>query len=304
VDIQLVDVFGNAYAPPTAQGIPAMAVYNDELIPIDKWPAAIAVFDFQAETGGNAGLALTVTFQPDQVAQPKTALAYYQVIYDQLKDSRTSLTVTTALAAGPVNLTSAAGDNSRTALGKFVTAIIVYLTAITNDPPTAGVPPSPMVLSGTVSISYVQQIEEDLFPIWVSIEISRAATDAYVYPDGFLDVVSQVSPLLSATDADPAALRTWAMNFESAFYNFDSQNALLKVAAGRPPTQISATKSNLGKSAACAVTSIAGDLWGLKWSSTDGVAVSFPNSVTQSLPTPQQQPVYFAPLPLSQERGR
>src|SRR5882724_7714230 len=278
-----------------------MAVYNDELIPIDKWPAAIAVFDFQAETGGNAGLALTVTFQPDQVAHPKTALAYYQVIYDQLKDSRTSLTVTTALAAGPVNLKSAAGDNSRTALGKFVTAIIAYLTAITNDPSTAGVPPSPMVLSGTVNVSYVQQIEEDLFPIWVSIKISRIANDEYVYPDGFLDVVSQVSPQLSAPADDPAALRTWAMNFENAFYNFDKQNGLLKVAAGRQTTQSSSTKSNPEKSAACAVTSTPCELWGLKWSSTDGVVVSFPNSVTQSLPTPQQQPVYFAPLPLSQE---
>src|SRR5882762_741138 len=201
-----------------------MKIYNDELIPIDKWPGATAGFDFQAGTEGNAGLALTVTFQPDQVAHPKTALAYYQVIYDQLTDSRVSLTVTTALAAGPVNLTSSAGDNTRTALGKFVNVIIAYLTAITNDPPTSGIPPSPIVLSGTVSISYVRQIGEDLFPIWVSIKISRIATDEYVYPDGFLDLVSLVSPQLSAPADDPAALRTWAMNFENAFYNFDKQN--------------------------------------------------------------------------------
>ncbi|MDX6713360.1 MAG: hypothetical protein QOH96_4376, partial [Blastocatellia bacterium] len=301
MDFQLVDVFGNAYAPPTAHGIPLMKIYNDELIPIDKWPGATAGFDFQAGTEGNAGLALTVTFQPDQVAHPKTVLAYYQVISDQLTDSRVSLTVTTALAAGPVNLTSAAGDNIRTSLGKFVNVIIAYLTAITKDPPTSGIPPSPMVLSGTVSISYLRQIGEDLFPIWVSIKISRTATDEYVYPDGFLDVVSQVSPQLSAPADDPAALRTWAVSFENAFYNFDKQNGLLKVAAGGQTTQSSSTKSNPEKSAACAVTSTPGDLWGLKWSSTDGVAMSFPNSVTRSLPTPQQQPVYFAPLPLSQE---
>jgi hypothetical protein len=293
VDFQLLDVFGNAYAPTTAQAIPAMAVYNDELIPLDKWPAATAAFAFQAGTGGNAGLTLTVTFQPDQVAQPATALAYYQVIYDQLNDARTSLNVTTALANGPVNLATATGDDIKTALGKFVAAVILYLTDKTNPVP------ADVDLSGTVSVSYVQQIGEDLFPIWVSIEISRTATDAYVYPDGFLDVVSQVPPLLGGGTADPAALRTWTMNFESAFYNFDGQNALLKVAAGKPPTQISATKSKLGTSAAGAVTSTPGDLWALKWSSTNGVAVSFPNNGDS--PAPSDQPVYFAPLPLSTE---
>jgi hypothetical protein len=298
VDFQLVDMFGNAYAPSTAQGITTMAVYNDQLTPVDQWPAVAAVYEFQAGTGSNAGLSVSLSFQPDQISQPATALVFYQVVSDQLTDPRTSLSVTTALAAGPVSLTSGS-DDIKTACSNFVAAIIAYLTAITAQPPTTGVVPPPITLSGTVSTSYVSQISEDLFPIWVSIEISRQAPDSYNYPDGFLSVVSQVPPLLSAADTDPAALRTWAMNFETAFNNFDGNNALLKVASGKAPTQITVTRSLLGTSAAGAVTSTPGDLWAMKWSPTAGVAVSFPNNPTP--PNPPDAPVYFAPLPLATE---
>lgn len=298
VDFQLVDMFGNAYAPPSAQGVAAMAVYNDQLIPLDQWPAVAAVYEFQAGAGGNAGLSLPLSFQPDQISQPATALAFYQVIYDQLADPRTSLSVTTALAAGPVTLT-ANGLDMKTACSQFVEAIIAYLTAITSAPPTTGVPPAPITLSGTVSTSYVSQIGEDLFPIWVSVEVSRQAPDSYPYPDGFLSIVSQVPPLLSTGETDPAVLRQWAINFETAFNNFDGNNALLKVAAGKPPSQITATRSLLGTTAAGAVTSTPGDLWAMKWSPTAGVAVSFPNNPTP--PSPNDAPVYFAPLPLATE---
>lgn len=303
VDFQLVDMFGNAFQPPKAQALSLTAVYNDELVPLDRWPAAGVAFSFQPAESGTATLELTVTFNPDQVSHAKTALPYYQLIQDQLSDEHSSLDVTTSLAARPVTIISKDGKDIKdikTALGEFVTAIIAYLTAITKTPPDTSVSaPSRLILSGIVSTGYISQIEEDLFPVWVSVEMSRSAppeSPEYSYPDGFLRIVSQVPPLLSG-DSDPAALRTWAVSFEEAFYNFDNQNALLKVAAGKPPTQISATRATLGMSAAGTVTSTPGDLWALKWSATAGVAVSFPNNGT--VPKDEEKPIYFAPLPIS-----
>ena len=122
-------------------------------------------------------------------------------------------------------------------------------------------------------------------------------TQAYNYPDGFLSIVSQLPPLLASGATDPAALRNWSLGFESAFNNYDGSQGLLKVLAGNPPEKVTATRSLLGKTAAGAVTSVPGNLWALKWSAENGVSVDFGNASSQ----PTQQPVYFAPLPLSTE---
>ena len=78
--------------------------------------------------------------------------------------------------------------------------------------------------------------------------------------------------------------------------NFDASNTLLKVLVGQPPSKVLATASKLGLSAAGSVISAPGDLWTLKWGAESGVAVTFGNTAAQ--PTPAQQPVYFAPLPI------
>jgi hypothetical protein len=294
LNLALEDVFGNAAA---LSPLKLAAVYNDLLIGLDEWPGASTVFAFAAGTGGNATLTLTATFDPTQVTQPKTALPYYQNIYDQLTDPRTSMAVTTSLAAGAVALKSAAGDDTRTALAKFAAAIVEYLTA-----GAQGAAPAAVELTGNVPAVYVSQIGEDLFPLWVSVTTTRTAPQEaaqYAYPPGFLDVTTQIPPLLSAGSSDPAALRQWAIGFEKAFANFDASNGLLKVLAGSPPSKVLATASKVGLSAASSVTSTPGDLWALKWGAASGVEVTFGNTADQ--PQPAQQPVYFAPLPLSTE---
>jgi hypothetical protein len=295
VNLGLEEVFGNAVA---LSPLHLAAVYNDQLISLDQWPGAAVVFAFGAGAGGNAPLTLTATFDPTQVSQPQTALPFYRNIYDQLTDPRAGMTVTTALAAGAVALKSAAGDDTQAALAKFVGAIIAYLSA-----GGGGAAPAALDLTGSVPVGYVSQIDEDLFPVWVSVTISRDAPQEnvpYNYPPGFLSVTTQIPPLLNAAgNTDPAALRQWAVGFEKAFVNFDASNTLLKVLVGQPPSKVLATASKLGLSAAGSVISAPGDLWALKWGAESGVAVAFGNTATQ--PTPAQQPVYFAPLPLSTE---
>jgi hypothetical protein len=295
VDLGLEDVFGNAVA---LDPLRLAAVYNDQLITLDQWPGASIVFAFGAGAGGNAALTLTATFDPTQVTQPQTALPFYRNIYDQLTDPRVGVAVTTALAAGAVGLKTAGGDDTRTALAKFAGAIIAYLSA-----GGQGTAPAAFDLAGAVSVGYVSQIDEDLFPVWVSVTVSRAAPPegvTYDYPPGFLSATTQIPPLLNAAgNTDPAALRQWAVGFEKAFANFDAGNSLLKVLAGSPPSKVIATASKLGLTAAGSVTSAPGDLWALKWGAEGGVAVAFGNTAPR--PTPAQQPVYFAPLPLSTE---
>jgi hypothetical protein len=292
VNLQLVDVFGNAYG---LNPLPMMAVYNDPLITIDEYPGAYIVYTFNAGSGGTATLELQASFDPTQVTEAATALAYYQIIYDQLTDPRVSLSLTTALAADAVSVTTSTGDKLQTALTEFVGAVIAFLT-----PGSTSTPPANVTLTGTVTTDYVAQIGEDLFPLWVSLTMTRNAppeNQTYDYPDGFLSAVSQLPPLLAAGATDPAALRTWSLGFEAAFNNYDGSQGLLKVLSGTPPAKVTATRSLLGKTAAGAVTSTPGNLWALKWSAANGVSVSFGNASNQQ----QQQPVYFAPLPLSTE---
>lgn len=292
VNLQLVDVFGNAYG---LNPLPMMAVYSDPLISIDEYPGAYIVYTFNAGTGGTATLELQASFDPTQVTEKETALAYYQIIYDQLTDPRVSLSVTTGMAADAVSVATSTGDKLQTALTQFAAAIVAYLT-----PNSTSAPPVNVTLTGSVPTNYVTQIGEDLFPLWVSLTITRDApqeTTTYDYPDGFLSIVSQLPPLLTTGATDPAALRTWSLGFESAFNNYDGNQGLLKVLVGNPPEKVTATRSLLGKTAASAVTSTPGNLWALKWSAANGVSVAFGNASNQQ----QQQPVYFAPLPLSTE---
>jgi hypothetical protein len=294
LNLQLVDIFGNAYGLNPLQ---TMAVYNDQLIPIDEWPGAYVLYSFTVGTeGSSAILNLTVTFEPDQITQKETSLAYYQIIYDQLTDPRTGMSLTTAMAAAPVAVTATGNIGLQASLTSFVAQIMAYLA-----PGSTTQPPANVTLSGSVSTSYITTISEDLFPLWVSLTTTRNAPAekiAYDYPDGFLSVVSQLPPLLNTDPADTAsALRQWSIGFEQAFYSYDGSKNLLKVLTGTAPTKVTATRSKLGASAAGDVTSVPGDLWALKWGESNGVEVDFGNSNGQT----DQQPVYFAPVPLSTE---
>jgi len=303
LNLQLVDIFGNPFE---LKALQAMPVYNDPLMSIDEWPGTYILYSFIPAAGGQATLQLTVCFIPSQVAEKQTALPYYQTIFDQLTDPRTSMAVTTALAAGPVTMTATGGAALQAALTTYVAEIVAYLT-----PNSTTQPPSCLLMSGTVTVDYVTQIDEDLFPLWVSLTTTRNApveTDTYPYPDGFLSVVSQLPPLLNPNSdptvcpdptvvPDSAALRAWSIGFENAFNNFDNVHGLLKVLVGAPPEKVTATKSKLGTSAAGDVTSTPGDLWALKWGVTNGTSVTFGNNTGEK----EQAPVYFAPLPLSTE---
>ncbi len=292
LELQLLDVFGNA-TPPAP--LTLTAVYNDPLIALDEWPAAVVAYAFKEGTKGSATLLVETTFAPDQVEHPESTLIYYQGIYDQLTDPRTTMSFTTALATGPVAMATAQGAAAQAALAAFVAEIIASLA-----PHAPGPAPAPVVLSGSIASGYVTQIGEDMFPIWVTIELARNApleTPAYPYPPGFLTASTQVSLLLGHTPASPeAALREWAEGFEAAFADFDGSGAILKVLAGSPPSKVSATMSQLGTSAAAEVTSVPGDVWALRWSPKVGVSVQFPNAHEEQAAA---APVYFTAMPLS-----
>src|SRR5213076_1430484 len=105
----------------------ATAVYNDEIVPVDKWPGTSALYDFTM-VNQTPTLSIRVSFDPEQAQHRRTALDVYSVVADQLVDTRSSLSVTTAMAAGPVVLASADGASMSDALEKFVLAVVAYLT--------------------------------------------------------------------------------------------------------------------------------------------------------------------------------
>ena len=284
LDLQLVDVYGNAQALAPLNVTP---VYNDPLIPIDEWPGTTAQFAFAAAAAGSATLTIDVAFDPAQVQHKDVALLQYQTVADQLTDPRTRLTVTSALAAGPVKT----DQDARGALAGLVAQIVAYLA-----PESPGPAPAPVTLTATLPTAYAGQIGVDMFPVWVSIETVRDAPGNGKYPDGFLSVTAQVVPRLGADTDKDAALAAWAGDFETAFAGFDGKGALLKVLSGSPPSKVKATASTLGATAAGDVTSVPGDLWALRWSPTAGVAVEFGNAGAKPA---DAAPVYFTPMPLA-----
>jgi len=292
VDLQLLDVFGNAMPLPS---MTMTAVYNDPLVGLDEWPGATTTYAFTAGVAGSATLSIDVAFDPDDVEQKATALIAYQTIYDQLTDARTSLTVTTAMAADAVPVTAVgSGLAAKPALAAFVAQVMASLA-----PSVPAPAPATLSLSGTVATAHAASIGEDMFPIWVTAELTRDApveAHPYPYPPGYLATATQVPLRLDPASASPeAALREWATGFEASFAGFDGHGALLKVLAGSPPTKVSATQSRLGATPAADVPSVPGNVWALRWSPTAGVDVAFPNAGAP----PAGAPVYFTAMPLS-----
>ena len=318
IGLQAVDVFGNATGIP---GIDVQAVYNDRLVPLDEWPATRTVYRFTPGSAGNAALELMTVFDPSQVSPDlhDAVLQQYQGIHAQLTDPNVSVAVTTAMAAGAVSLTEASCGGQaesgtatapKEALANLAEAIATYLAATGTQTSTDA--PGPVCLVGSVPIDYVKSgVDEDLFPVWVSVEFSRTApteTTPFSYPAGFLSVLAPVSPDLTkngqstaSAEADatplPSTLVHWAADFEAAFKGFDGGSGLLKTLVGKPPLKMTSTGTALGTSAAGAVTSVPGHVWALKWSASAGMDVSFDNTGQGSAGAP----IYFAPAPLSTE---
>ncbi len=218
-----------------------MDAYNhDPLVPVHEWPGTVAGYAFLAGSSGSATLRLEVAFDPAQARQAPAALAYYELVQGQLTDPRTTLSVTTAPAAGPVSPATTGGDDLAAALVELVGAIVASLDpAAPNSPP-----PAPVVLTAAVPVSHVAQIPEHLFPVWVAIETRREASEA-IYPSDYLSVTSSASPW-------PSASRDWALGFETAF------GGSLKLLASDSP--------------------VPGYVWALKWGTGQGVSVSFANA--------------------------
>jgi len=255
-----------------------MPLGDDPLIPIDAWPGMIARYAFAAGDAGSATLTVNVAFDPASVVDGSVAQARYAAILDELTDPRVTLSVTTALADGPVAL--AAGEqDARAALAGLVAEILA-----SPDPETVGPAPAAVTLTGTLPRTYAAQIATDLFPLWVSIETIRDGEPHHVPP-----VTSRLSPWL-APDADPAtALADWAGDLEHAFADFDGSGGLLKVLS---PTATAAT-------AAPGAGAAAGELWALRWSPSAGIAVERANA--GRTPPADEAPAYLTALPLSTE---
>ena len=298
---QLLDVFGNAIAIDTLENVHGLGasgpiemlpVYNDRLSPMDEWPATVSAYAISAKGSGTVELSVTILFQPENIQHKDTALPAFQTVLAQLIDGKAHLNFTSALSADAIDF----GSNEKAQLIGFIQAIVDHLN-------TGTAAPKPLVLTSNFGTDHVAHgIGEDLFPIWVTMQIKRdapAESPAFDYPNGFISVASPIPPLLAAGDEDEeSALRTWSMDFEAGYNGFDGASGLLKVLVGKPPNKIAATKSNLSASATGSVKSAPGDLWAMKWSPKLGVGVTFGND-DQSPVTEKDAPVYFAPLPLS-----
>lgn len=238
-----------------------MPVGDEPLIPIGAWPGVTARYAFAAGAPGSATLTVEVAFDPADVEG--VARQQYAAILDQIADPRVAVSVTSALAEGPVAL--AAGEqDARAALAGLVGQIVAFLDS--------GPAPATVTLSGTLPRADVARIAADLFPVWVSVEIVREG-----------EPHSLVSARLAPSADSVAALAGWAGEVEAAFASFDGKGGLLKVLSA----------STLGANGG---GSVAGEVWALRWSPS---AVAFANAGGASSDFPA--PVYHSPMPLSTE---
>lgn len=216
------------------------------------------------------------------------ALKDYIRISNQLRDPKVSAEIDTgALLALPGTLTA----DVLTSLQGFVDAIVCWLTWQSNPSGNAPYIPAPMTLSFDLDKSYPanQPVNPqnkwtgDLRELRIDLLLQRKGVDVDTATKApqVQSVSSPITPVQGKSTAqDPTGLSAFAMNFETAYFEFDGQpDGVIKVATG--------VNSNL-KSSRLGTQS----LWLARWGKTAGITVDIINTDTD-------KPVYYAPPPLS-----
>jgi hypothetical protein len=293
VRISIEDIFGNTLPESMFRDVELKAVYNDDILGLGDWAGTQAFY--QITEGGQGGVELklqlsldtTVVTDSEGEIDPEQLLRtrlLYQQLADQLTDPNMKAAADTGkiLAPGPLS-TLTNGTTLLSGLSNFVNQIVEWLKAV--ELLKAGGPgdgPPPVTLSMNVVKSQPTQWPGDLQELVVNLILERTGvTDeiAQKAPE-VRRVDSPVQPVEQPTsDEDPTGLTPFADNFERAYYPFDGQKGVVKVATG---INSDLNNTRFGRRS----------IWLQRWGVDAGTAVKILND-------DDNPPVFYAPPPLS-----
>lgn len=285
VVISLEDVFGNTLPENLQPSVNVNVVYNDNILGLGDWAGTETYYLITSENGVNLQLQFTLDasvvqdsegkVDPEQLA---TAYATYLQVKDQLTDKNMSGAVSTGkiLTSSPIqSLTS--GESLLSGLVSYISSVVSWLA---NG--GTGAAPEPTVLSMTLDKTYPTQWTGDLQELVISLVLTRADVLDEIAAKVPLvrEVISPVQPVSDTGEKDdPSGLTTFANHFETAYYPFDGDQGVVKVATG---TNNDLSSMRFGNRS----------IWLQRWSESKGTAVTFPSDV---------KPVFYAPPPLSRQ---
>ncbi|MEM7585398.1 MAG: hypothetical protein AAF560_18560, partial [Acidobacteriota bacterium] len=285
VEISIEDVFGNTVPSSLRPKVELPIVYNDEILGLGDW-AGSQVY-YQIAGADPVQLTFLLSLDPAVIrdedgnvdpGQLERATALYAQILDQLTDPNLSAGADSGgiLAEGLLD-TLADGTTLVAGLAGFVRPIVSWL----RDGAT-GEPPPPAALAMTLDRAYPTRWPGDLQELAVGISLRRT---------GVRDEIAAKSPQVRQVDApvqpvqdtgaqdDPSGLTTFANHLETAYFPFDGDSGVIKVATG---TNADVTSQQFGRRS----------IWLQRWSEDAGTAVEVLNDA-------DHPPVFFTPPPLS-----
>lgn len=286
VQISFEDVFGNTLPESLLPTIDLTVAYNDDILGCGDWAGAQA--NYQVVDSDGVRLELLLSFDESVVQdtdgnvdqeQVEVTTALYERLLDQLEDPNLSAGIGTGgILAADLLDTLVGGASLVSGLQGFVRRLLEWLHA-----GGTGDPPSPVALAMALDKTYPTRWSGDLRELRVSLELMRTNV-----PEGIATLAPQVrqviSPIQPVEDTgaaeDPSGLTTFANHFETAYFPYDGDKGVVKVATG---LNSDVTSQNFGRRG----------IWLQRWSGGgEGTDVKILNDS-------ENPPVFYAPPPLS-----
>jgi len=290
VRISIEDVFGNSVPASLTAVTDLPVVYNDDLLGLGDWSGTQVYYEVEEKDG--VQLEMLMSFDPSTIQdsegevnedQLKVTTEQYEKILAQLTDQpNTTASVGTGgtLADAPLD-TLTSGDSVISGLVGYVQALLDWLQAGgTGDAPAA------VTLAMPLDKSQPTNWAGDLQELVVSLILQRADV-----PNDIADKVPAVrrvtSPMQPVEDTgqkdDPSGLTTFADKFETAYYPFDDNVGVVKVATGQ---NSDITSQRFGRRS----------IWLQRWGKGVGTEVEIVKDADG-----KPEPIFFAPPPLSRQ---
>jgi hypothetical protein len=292
LQFRLIDTYGNALAE-AAHTVQFDALYHDPLVPLGEWPGTQATYRVARNEADQPCVFLTLDFQPDEIVrsdvhrfmaldrngsgddkarqQAEIARFRFALIHAQLSDPNVEADLLSTFFGPLAPLGSS--DALKTALKVGAETILTDLDKFLSD----GTPLQPHKTAIPVPFNPqdLTKQPDTIFAITVEAQLRRTQ---FVDPLAAEKLPSAAQtrwtvPLdLSVTDQNPIAkddpepaevdLRSFANHLEDAFKGYDGADGLLKLTVRNGVSDFSAPETGPV-------------LWGLKWSATAGLDVTF-----------------------------
>lgn len=294
LDIRILDMYGNALPVDSNNKQSTKIVYNDPLTTFGQLQWFKIVYYVDSSNGAPI-LDIDLDFDIDTVqslidaggdsvtSQLQQGLAEYNTAIGQYTDPNTTLTIETSLSGDAFTKD---GDNNGASIKDsfidYLTSVAVYLQDILDGKtPTA---PQSVIIRLDLDFEYIKSIEDTLFVVTSNAIITRKNTTTDI--TDLLPTVASVTNILAPyvtpnggddSETNTSSLAAFANQFELAYDGFDGADGQLKIGTG---DDYSSGLENVQKNA----------VWAMKWSKSNGMAVSVTNDFS---------PSFYAPVPLA-----